>query len=192
MVFTITTTTTTRNRRGQCGRTLPEMMVGVSVSTLVLTAVAALFLYQAKTCAALGNYVDLDQRSRYALDLMEKEIRQANRLTSVSATNLSFEMIDADTGATNTLSYSYNAGTKTLVRSYLGVNRTLLTEIMPNSVKFSLYQRNPVGGEVGQYATTDPSLCKVVQFSWICSRPILGATENTESVQSAKVVIRKE
>lgn len=192
MDCTITTTRTTNNRRGEWGRSLPEMMFGMTISTLVLTAVAALFLYQAKTCAALGNYVDLDQHSRYALDLMTKEIRQANRLIGYSSTNLDFEMVDPTTGATNTLSYAYDPAAGTIVRSYLGLNNTLLTQIVPNSVHFGLYQRNPVGGTVDQYATTDPSLCKVVQLSWICSRPLFGANENTESVQSAKVVIRKE
>ena len=34
--------------------------------------------------------------------------------------------------------------------------------------------------------------CKLVQLHWICSRKIFGAKVNTESVQSAKVVIRKQ
>lgn len=168
------------------------MMVGMSISTMVLTAVGVLFIYQARTCAALGNYVDLDQHSRYALDLMSKEIRQANRLIGYSSTNLNFEMVDANTGATNTLSYVYDPKAGTIVRSFLGLNNTLLTQLVPNSVSFALYQRNPVGGTVDQVPTTDPSLCKVVQLSWTCARPMLGGTENTESVQSAKVVIRKE
>lgn len=192
MDCTITTTTTTRNRRGEWGRSLPEMMVGISISTVIMTAVAALFMYQARTCAALGNYVDLDQHSRYALDLMTKDIRQANRLTVCSSTNLSFEMVNPTTGTTNTLSYVYDSHAGTIVRSYLGVNNTLLTQIVPNSLSFNLYQRNPVGGAVGQYPTADPSLCKVVQLSWVCSRNLFGESAETESVQSAKVVIRRE
>jgi hypothetical protein len=186
------TVTNNRRRRSQSGQSLPEIMIGITVSTIVLAAVAALCLYQARTCAALGNYVDLDQHSRYALDLMTKDIRQANRLTSYSSTNLDFEMIDPGSGATNTLSFVYDPTAGTLVRSFLGLHHTLLTQIVPNSINFSLYQRNPVGGVVGQYPTTDPSLCKVVQLSWICGRTLFGATENTESVQSAKVVIRKQ
>jgi hypothetical protein len=33
---------------------------------------------------------------------------------------------------------------------------------------------------------------KLVQVTWVCSRSILGKKVNTESVQSAKVVIRKQ
>jgi hypothetical protein len=34
--------------------------------------------------------------------------------------------------------------------------------------------------------------CKLVSVSWICSRSILGSRLNTESVQTAKIVIRKQ
>ena len=57
---------------------------------------------------------------------------------------------------------------------------------------FSLYQRNPINGTYDQYPTANPDTCKLVQLSWICSRNILGKKANTESVQSAKVVIRKQ
>ncbi|MBI4659259.1 MAG: hypothetical protein HY735_10495, partial [Verrucomicrobia bacterium] len=55
-----------------------------------------------------------------------------------------------------------------------------------------IYQRNPIGGTYDQYPTGAASTCKLVQLRWICSRKILGVAKNTESVQSAKVVIRKQ
>ena len=77
-------------------------------------------------------------------------------------------------------------------RIYAGTTNILLKGIVKNTLQFVMYQRNPVGGDVTtNYVTTDPTLCKIVQFSWICSRSVLGFSE-TESVQSAKVVIRKE
>ena len=105
---------------------------------------------------------------------------------------MQFEVIDPNTGATNTLAYNYDATAATLSRVFGGQTTTLLKEVNPNSLQFLMFQRNPVGGSVDQYPTTDPKLCKVVQMSWICSRNILGKKANTESVQSAKVVIRKE
>jgi hypothetical protein len=36
------------------------------------------------------------------------------------------------------------------------------------------------------------SAAKLIQVSWICSRDILEARFNTESVQSAKIVIRNQ
>jgi hypothetical protein len=58
-------------------------------------------------------------------------------------------------------------------------------------LQFSIYQRNPKQGQYDQYPTAVAGTCKLVQLSWVCARPILGG-QNTESVQSAKVVIRKQ
>jgi len=167
-------------------------MVAVGIGGLVFAAVAALIFYSGRSFAALTNYVDLDVYSRTALDKMSSEIRQANRLAYYSPTELRFETPDPVSGAINTLTYKYDAAAGTLNRIYGGRTNVLLRELTTNSMQFSMFQRNPVGGSVDQYSTTDPSLCKVVQMSWICSRNILGKKANTESVQSAKVVIRNE
>ena len=39
-------------------------------------------------------------------------------------------------------------------------------------------------------ASNNPAICKLVSVSWRCSRTILGQKVNTESVQTAKIVIR--
>ncbi len=38
----------------------------------------------------------------------------------------------------------------------------------------------------------DPSICKLINMSWKCSRTILGSKMNTESVQTAQVVLRNK
>src|SRR5439155_25768837 len=173
------------------GMSIVELLVAMGLSGLVFVAVASQISFSARSFAALSNYVDLDIHSRNALDKMSTDIRQADRLVTYSPTNMQFETVDPGTGATNTLTYTYDAATATLNRRYAGQTTTLLKEVSPNSLQFSMFQRNPVGGSVDQYATTDPTLCKVVQMSWTCSRNILGKKTNTESVQSAKVMIRK-
>jgi Tfp pilus assembly protein PilW len=187
-----TITTTTTNKRRQLGASLPDTMVALGISSMVMSLLAALLMYQARSCAAMASYSDLDRYSRTAVDIMTKDLRQANRLTACTATNLNAEMIDPNTGATNTLSYVYDPTSQTLTRKFLGLKTTLLKQINPKSMKFSMYQRNPIGGTVDQYPTTDVNLCKVVQFSWLCSRTIIGNSNYTESMQSAKVVIRKD
>jgi Tfp pilus assembly protein PilW len=185
------TITITKKARAR-GIALIEMMMSVGVGGLVLSAVATEMFHTGRSFAALANYVDLDNSGRSALDKMSTEIRQANRLTSYSPTQLQFETVDATTGATNTLTYAYNSTGGTLQRTYAGQTTTLLREVSTNSLQFAMFQRNPVGGSVDQYPTTDPTTCKVVQLSWTCSRKILGKAANSESVQSAKIVIRKE
>ena len=55
-----------------------------------------------------------------------------------------------------------------------------------------MFQRNPVNGKYDQYPTATASQCKLVQLRWVCSRDLIHARRNTESVQSAKIVIRKQ
>jgi hypothetical protein len=89
------------------------------------------------------------------------------------------------------VTYTYSPTARTLVRTANGTTRTLLEEC--DQLRFSIFQRNPINGTYDYYETTDnPAITKIVQLSWVCSRDILGKQANTESVQSAKVVIRKQ
>jgi hypothetical protein len=175
------------------GFTLFETMVASGVGALAFTAVATMMLFGARSTAALGNYADLDRRSRETLDQMTTDIRQANKVLSCTNNQLQIQAVDISYGTTNPLTYTYDPTNQTLTRIYTNSTNILLTGIISNSLSFSMYLRNPIGGDVTtNYLTTDPTQCKIVQLSWICSRPIFGASANTESVQTAKVVIRKE
>ena len=167
--------------------TLMELMVATSIGSIVSLGVASLLFYSGRSFAAMANYVDLDHRSRIALDSMSRAIRQANRLTDSTSTSLTFE--DSDSG---TLSFTYDPAAKTLTRFKDGTpDPTPLLEEC-DFLEFSIYQRNPVGGTYDQYPTATAGTCKLVQLNWVCSRKIFGVKKNTESVQSAKIVIRKQ
>ena len=169
------------------GMTLVEIMIATAIATILGLGTGALVFYSTRSFAAMANYVDLDHRSRIALDSMSREIRQANRLTDHSLTSLTFEDYDG-----TELEYVYNSSEKSLTRWKDGVSdaQPLLTECI--SLQFSIFQRNSIGGTYDQYPTATPDTCKLVQLRWTCSRKILGVDRNTESVQSAKIVIRKQ
>jgi hypothetical protein len=159
-------------------------MVASSIGLITLTALAAFTSYTGRSFIAMGNYVDLDRASRNALDYMTKDIRQTQRLNAYATNRLDF--LDQD-GAI--LSYIYDSGNRTLTRSLGSTNKVLLTEC--DELQFSIFQRNPVGGTYDQYPTATVTNTKLVQVTWTCSRKIIGAKVNTESVQTAKIVIRK-
>jgi len=186
MVFKITSIKRLRAKR-QAGMTLVELMVSVGISGIVLVALAALIFYTGRSFAAMANYVDLDAKSRHALDTMSREIRQTKRVITGTSTNLVFEDIDG-----LNLEYTYDAGARTLTRLKDGVAdpEPLLTEC--NFLEFSMFQRNPISGAYNQYPTATESTCKLIQLRWVCSRDLIVARRNTESVQSAKIVIRKQ
>jgi hypothetical protein len=162
-------------------------MMALAIASILTLSVASLSFYSGRSFAALANYVDLDHRSRVTLDTMSRDIRQANRLTSFTQTSLSFE--DYDGG---TLSFVYDPVAKTLVRIKDGVAATKPLLVECTFLKFAIYQRNSISGTYNQYSAATPATCKLVQMQWVCSRKILGVERNTESVQSAKVVIRKQ
>ncbi len=166
---------------------LMELMISTAIGSIIAAVVMVLMLYSGRSFAAMANYVSLDRSSRNALDIMSKQIRQTNKLTASTATSLTFE--DSDGGV---LVFNYDANARTLTRTKNGVAdaKALLTEC--DELTFSIFQRNPIGGTYNVYPTATSTTCKLVQMSWTCSRKIFGIKKNTESVQSAKIVIRKQ
>ena len=169
-------------KRSCSGMSLLELMVAGAIAMLVLTAIASISLYSARSFVAMGNYADLDQASRNALDVMSREIRQTKALNSFSPSKLVFQE-----SSSNTLTYVYDSTARTLTRQRGGINTVLLKQC--DFLNFNISQRNP-SNAFTFYPATTPAVAKLIDVSWRCSREILGAKVNTESVQTAKIVIR--
>jgi Tfp pilus assembly protein PilW len=161
--------------------------VAGAIGAIILMVVMLVFMVSGKSLAAIGNYVDLDNKSRKAMDLMLKEIRQARALTAYTSNSLTL------LGFTNQqLTFTWDPDTSQLTRSVNGASDSspLLTGC--DQLNFRVYQRSP-SNSFGLFDTaSDVSLCKLVEVSWVCSRNILGSKANTESVQTAKIVIRNQ
>jgi prepilin-type N-terminal cleavage/methylation domain-containing protein len=180
------TTSTKRANRAHCrGFTLAELVVASGLGSLLLVVIAAVTFYSARSFVAMANYVDLENDSRNALDTMTREIRQADSLTSYTTNSLVFRDFDS-----NELRYVYDPTAKTLSRVKGSQTQVLLSEC--DQLSFSIFQRNPIGGSYDQYPTATPATAKLIQLNWKCSRTIFNTQANTESVQSAKIVIRKQ
>lgn len=166
--------------------TLMEVLVSTGIGGVVLAAVAGLSFYTARSFCALANYEELDRLSRNALDQMTYKIRQADGMTSYTNNTIAFSL-----WGTNTLQYVYSPDARTLTE-ILGATRTVLLEEC-DSFTVDIFARNPVSGSFDQFpVTNDLATAKLIRVSWTCSRTILNQKVNTESVQSAKIVIRKQ
>jgi hypothetical protein len=177
-------TSTKRRRAGAF--TLIEILVAGGIGAVVMVILAQLTFFTGRSFAALMNYTELDKYSRNALDQMVFKIRQCDNLKTFSATQLTFSY-----QATNELTYTYSPTAKTLTESVGGRTKTLL--IGCDELSFAIFQRNTAAGTYDQFpATMANNAVKLVQLSWTCSRKVLGAQVNTESVQSAKIVIRNQ
>lgn len=181
------------------GWTLVEVMVASSIGLLVLTAVGFMTLYGTRSSAAVSNYTDLESKSRYALDIVSREVRQATAVTSFQ-TNLpvkSLSLTNSDQQVAINLTYDSNA--RTLAFQKTGqATFNVLTEC--DRWDFSLYQRTPLitATNVTFYPATnsagviDVRVCKLINLSWKCSRLIAAQKLNTESVQAAQIVLRNK
>jgi hypothetical protein len=176
-----------------------EMLMAVAIGSIVLLAVANLSLFGARSLASMVNYANLDGQSRYAADVIGSELRQGTAVTAFN-TNLplkSLTLTNADQATTIKLSYDSNA--RTLVLEKTGRPKFVaLTQC--DGWDFSLYQRTPYGYPTNLlfYPATngsrilDPTLCKLIKMSWKCSRTMMTQKLNTESVQSARIVLRNK
>lgn len=166
--------------------TLVELLIVMFVSGILLAVVAALTVNTTRSIYAMSNYTQMDQASRQALDILTRDVRQARQLSTWSTTNINGTAVGAS-GADVNFSYNYSAVSGTVTRIWNGQRTTLLKNC--DSLAFVVYQRTPTN-DFQFYPTTTPSEAKLVDVTWKCSRTILGAKVNTETIQTAKIVIR--
>ena len=183
MDFKITFTKSGSNRRS--GYTLIETLFTVGVTSLSLLALATFYLFSTHSFVTLFNYVDLDDDNRIAMDQLTRDVRQCNCVKSYTTNSL--VLTDSDLAD---LAYDYSPTTRTLTRTKSGVSQLILKEC--DRLAFVIDQRNPVNGTYDIYPSATPATAKVVNVSWMCSRSIFGYKEDTESVQTARIVIRKQ
>src|SRR5688572_19765235 len=102
-------TTSFKKRRLASGATLIELMIAMFVGSLVLTGVVMLVAYTTRSFAALGNYMELDKKSRNTLDRMTQVIRESDGVLSWSNHELVLSY------QTQPLSFTYKPRDKKLV-----------------------------------------------------------------------------
>jgi Tfp pilus assembly protein PilW len=163
-----------------------ELMVAMFVGFMALAAVSMLSVYTIRSFAALSNYVELDKNSRNTLDHMTQLIREADGVLNYNSHNVTLSYHNLP------MSFTYTPDTKQLVLTQTdGTQKVLLKNC--DFLDFQIFQRNSVSGTYDQYPVTiNESAAKIIQVSWICSKSLIGNLINSESVQSAKIVIRKQ
>ena len=181
----ITSTKRPLARRSSAGFLLAETVIAVLVVTVLMLALVMFMMFSTRSFRAMYNYVDLDDKNRIAMDQITRDVRQCKRVNECSATRL--VLVDDDDAP---LEYSFDAGRGEVIRLKNGVRKVVLTGC--DRLNFQIGQRNTMIGTYDVYPAATPANAKVVNVSWVCSRSIFGRKENTESVQTARIVIRKQ
>lgn len=190
------TTNHSKCRRRAAGFTMVEMMVAIGLTAVLLSSLMGLYVSGLLSFAAMGNYQNLEVKSYYALDTLSREIRNSNLVIGY-VTNQSLTLSNSyarnGAGQINIITYDPTAQIVTLQRT----GQPTMTNLTGcDSWGFSLYTRAP---DTNSFSTnivftvaTNASACKLIQMSWKCSRTILGSKLNTESVQTAQIVLRNK
>ena len=181
-----TTSIKSRRDRATGAATLLELMIAIPIGMIALGMIISFSIYTARSFAGLLNYTEMESSNRVALDTMSEQIRQATSLTGFTTNSLTFSDANGQS-----LLFTFNPTNRTVVRTQGTTNTTLLREC--DSMTFSIYQRCTTNGTFDQYPTSlQASNTKVIQMSWNCSRYIAGSKLNTETMQMAKIVMRKQ
>ncbi|HEV2436302.1 MAG TPA: prepilin-type N-terminal cleavage/methylation domain-containing protein [Verrucomicrobiae bacterium] len=176
-------------KRSRAGWTLVEMLVALFCGMIILASLTAVTVFASRSYLAIANYRDLDNNSRNALDVMSRDIRSMAVVTSYSSSAISLSNIDG-----STVTFSWNPAATTFTRTYTPAGGTATTSTLLTNctiLVFQVYSQVPTNSF--QFPSTDsnPSETKLIDVSWRCARSILGGAEtNSESVQTAKIVIR--
>jgi hypothetical protein len=180
-----------QRRRRLAAFTLTELLVASGLGLMIASVVAVFSLYSARTFAAFGNYQDLDSKSRNALDFICRELRQNSSIVACNS-NLpvkTLALYNPEDRTTNTLTYDADARTLVFDKSGWG-SKVLLVGC--DSWDFQLFNRAATltNSAISLNAASSPDECKLIRLTWTCSREIMNRTANTESSQSAEIVLR--
>jgi prepilin-type N-terminal cleavage/methylation domain-containing protein len=176
------------------GFTLVEVLVAAGLGSLVMAVVAALSIYSARTFSAMSNYVDLDMHSRNALDVIAREVRLSTAVVDCNTNSSSANYVtltNSDAATLVKITWKPDAATLTLAKTGQPT-QTLLVGC--DRWKVWLYNRAPAlsSTNISFNAATNLASCKLINMSWKCSRTIMGSKLNTESVQTAQIVLRNK
>lgn len=163
--------------------TLVEVMVASTLALMVATVVATLMYFTSRSFVAATNYTDMSLASRMCVDNMSRAIRQASQVTAYATNSITVR----DTSG-NTNRYTFKPDTRTLESVSGGETKTYLTGL--DSLQFWIYQRTPISNTFDCYNPANLRNVKLVQITWSCSRKILGAKVNTETLETSKICMR--
>ncbi|MEY4386540.1 MAG: hypothetical protein RLY20_1823, partial [Verrucomicrobiota bacterium] len=121
-------------RRRNRGYTFIEIMLGLTIFSVVAGAVGSAYLFGLRSFQAISNYGTLESRNRAAIDLMTRELREAQSISSYNnALNRKLTFID---GNYKTISYTFDRYAGTLTRTSNNVSTVLLRDC--NLINFNL------------------------------------------------------
>jgi hypothetical protein len=140
----------------------------------------------------MANYTDMNRKSRYASDLISRDIRSCLSIASATANQLSLNEPSPDGTTVYPTTYTYDPNAGTLSRWQNGETKLLLSGV--DSLSFALYQKPPTNSPPAfeQYTAGTVANAKLISFQWSCSRAVRPLQTESESLEAGIVEIRNQ
>jgi prepilin-type N-terminal cleavage/methylation domain-containing protein len=175
------------------GWTLVEMMVAVGIFSLVGMALMGTYIFGVNSMASMYSYAVLDACNRQAMDQLTREIRQSKQVLAYTTNSITILAAKYD-GTISRVTYSFSPSTKKLLRSSSdGSSKVLLDNC--SLLSFELFTRCPSNAVFGSFPVAVnnwSNTVKVLQLTWKTSVTKPSGIANSENVQTARIVIRKQ
>jgi len=188
--------------------TLVELLVGLSLSVVLLAVIYSTFMVLAKGAVGVGNYSEMSRQSRNALDIFSNDARAANGLIVaspaqdgsdvVSISGLTFTYPDyLDSGVAQTeVTYAFtpssgdSSGFLTRTESYAGTatSRMVLQDMNSFKLKFFKAPGADFLASAGPLASVN-AWAKSIQLDSELKRKVI-TTDNTDYIISARFMMR--
>lgn len=179
------------------GLTLVEMLIATGIGAIMILIIVTLTTYAERSFALTSSHVDLESRSRLALDKLTRQLHQATAVIACQ-TNLpvkSLTVTNAIEGYALTL--SWDSDDRKLSLETIGPtpadNRTETLLRNCDRWDFTLCDRAPVVGssQVWFNPVSNIADSKLIVMSWSCSQQLIHKLE-TENVQEAQIALRNK
>jgi hypothetical protein len=128
------------------------------------------------------------------MDQLTREIRQSRKVLSYSTNSITVQTANEDGSAGPNVTYTFSPSTKKMLRtSSDGSSKALLNNC--SLLSFQLFTRCPSNGVFGSFPVATGNwqqTVKVLQLTWKTSMSLPSGIVNSENVQTARIVIRKQ
>ncbi len=185
--MTITTPSRTEPARRRRGFTLVEVLIGATMSTMILAGVLSTFLFLGRSGVNVQNYNDMEAQARKALEYFAEDVRQASAIVWTDNKTLTL------TVNLSSIIYSFSATDKTFYRRDAVGTKALLTGV----TQFQFKGYTITGVEITDLSTTAAlavagKTTKQLQISLEAARSNRTVVAATNTVLSARFILRNK
>ncbi len=174
--------------RAARGMTLVELIIGMTLASVLMTAVLSSFLFLGRSGFALSHYNEMELQARLGLERFAEDVRQASDLAWDSDTQVTLTVGPA------TVIYGYDAARKSVYRETGGVRHTML-----EGIETFVFTGYAITGAPIVFTASNPASrlqaghdTKQLQISMRAVRTRATIATTTNTVLSARFILRNK